>query len=49
LTLQAQKADLAASALDGGAATKVKLTQKERDFLFKGIMPTVKKKKNVQL
>ncbi|GAA5961333.1 hypothetical protein JCM3765_004377 [Sporobolomyces pararoseus] len=44
LTLQAQKADLAASALDGGAATKVKLTQKERDFLFRGFMPTSKKK-----
>ncbi|GAA5994617.1 hypothetical protein JCM5350_003965 [Sporobolomyces pararoseus] len=44
LTLQAQKADLAASALDGGSATKVKLTQKERDFLFRGFMPTSKKK-----
>jgi hypothetical protein len=36
LLLQNQKADLAASALDGGSSKKVQLTQKERDFLFKG-------------
>ncbi|GAA5873659.1 hypothetical protein JCM16303_002549 [Sporobolomyces ruberrimus] len=45
LTLQAQKADLAASALDGGSATKAKLTQKERDFLFRGHIPSAQKKK----
>ncbi|GAA6021740.1 hypothetical protein JCM11491_001399 [Sporobolomyces phaffii] len=36
LLLQAQKADLAASALEGGSTKKVQLSQAERNFLFKG-------------
>ncbi|GAA5961398.1 hypothetical protein JCM3765_004403 [Sporobolomyces pararoseus] len=37
LQIQEFQADLATSALEGGGATKVKLTQRERDFLFTGI------------
>jgi len=42
LTLQQQKSELASNALEGGDASKAKLTKQDMAFLFKG---NVKKKK----
>ncbi|GAA5927000.1 DEAD/DEAH box helicase [Sporobolomyces koalae] len=44
LTLQAQKAELASSALEGGVAAKAKLSAQDMAFLFKGNLKNRKKK-----